>query len=129
MQWLWINPQLNNGVNMSIGQIKQFDKKKMTSGVTCVKPDGTHIVTDIELVEELEYWISPRTGNKYPTKVVVRAPGVDCILTVEAPYKEQEIISKFGGVTKYEAGAIVTGTFEGEEVNGECYIEVVGYWK
>lgn len=129
MQWLWVNPQLSNGINMSIGQIKEFDKKRLTSGATCTQPDGTHIITSIEPIEEVEYWTSPATGNKYPTKIVVRAPGVDSTLTIEVPFKEQEIISKVGGVTKFEGAATVTGTYEGQSVNGDCYLELVGYWK
>jgi predicted secreted hydrolase len=114
---------------MSIGHIKEFDKKRLTTAATCVKPDGTHVVTVIEPVEEIEHWVSPTTGNKYPTKVVLRAPSIDCVLTVEVPYKAQEIVSTVGGVTKYEGAAIVTGTFEGEKVSGECYLELVGYWR
>jgi hypothetical protein len=58
----------------------------------------------------------------------MRAPGVDSTLTVEVPLKEQEIVSKVG-LTKYEGAAIVTGTFEGERVSGDCYLEFVGIWK
>lgn len=129
MQWIWMNPQLNNGVNISLSQIQEFDKKKLSLMASIVKPDGMYISTQIEPIEKLEYWTSPRTGNKYPTKFIVRIPSVDAVLTIEVPYKEQEIVSKMGGLTKYEGAAIVIGTFGGLEVNGECYVELVGYWK
>lgn len=127
MQWIWTNPQLDNGVNMSAGQITLFDSKKILHMLTIVEPDGTHIITSIEPIEKSEYWLSPKTGNKYPTKLALKAPAQGISLEIEIPYKQQEIIRKSGSY--YEGAAKVTGTYKGTVVTGVCYCEYVGNWK
>jgi hypothetical protein len=59
---------------------------------------------------------------------VFRAPQIQTELTIEVPYKDQEIVSKVGGLTKYEGATLVTGTHHGEPVTGHGYLELVGHW-
>jgi len=44
------------------------------------------------------------------------------------PYKAQEIVSSEAALTKYEGAAVVTGTYQGEPVTGQAYLELVGDW-
>jgi hypothetical protein len=92
MNWIWTNPQLDNGVNVAAAQIRDMINNKIYLILTAVHPDGTHVVVPrTEPVETSEYWTSPTTGHRYPTRCVFRAPQIDTELTVEVPYKEQEI--------------------------------------
>ncbi len=44
------------------------------------------------------------------------------------PYKQQEIVSSAAALTKFEGSATVTGTYQGQQVTGYGYLELVGNW-
>jgi len=114
MNWIWTNPQLDNGVNVAAAQIRDMINHKIYVTLTAVHPDGTHIVVPrIAPVETSEYWTSPVTGHRYPTRCVFRAPQIDTELIVEVPYKQQEIVSAVDILTKFEGSATVAGTYKG----------------
>jgi predicted secreted hydrolase len=115
MNWIWTNPQLDNGVNVAAAQIRDMINGKIYIMLTAVHPDG-------------EYWTSPATGHRYPTRCVFRAPQIDTELTVEVPYKQQEIVSSVDILTKFEGTATVTGTYQGQQVTGHAFLELVGNW-
>lgn len=57
---------------------------KIYMALTAVHPDGTHIVVPrTEPVETSEYWTSPVTGHRYPTRCILRAPQIETELTIE----------------------------------------------
>jgi predicted secreted hydrolase len=129
MNWIWTNPQLDNGVNVAAAQIRDMINDKIYIMLTAVHPDGTHVVVPrIEPVEMDEYWTSPATGHRYPTRCVFSAPQIDTELTVEVPYKQQEIVSAVDILTKFEGTATVTGTYQGQQVTGHAFLELVGNW-
>jgi predicted secreted hydrolase len=129
MNWIWTNPQLDNGVNVAAAQIRDMINDKIYIMLTAVHPDGTHVVVPrIEPVEMSEYWTSPATGHRYPTRCVFRAPQIGTELTVEVPYKQQEIVSSVDILTKFEGTATVTGTYQGQQVTGHAFLEFVGNW-
>jgi predicted secreted hydrolase len=129
MNWIWTNPQLDNGVNVAAAQIRDMINNKIYIMLTAVHPDGTHVVVPrIEPVEMSEHWTSPTTGHRYPTRCVFRAPQIDTELIVEVPYKQQEIVSSVDVLTKFEGTATVTGTYQGQQVSGYAFLELVGNW-
>jgi predicted secreted hydrolase len=129
MNWIWTNPQLDNGVNVAAAQIRDMINNKIYLMLTAVHPDGTHVVLPrIEPVEMSEYWTSPKTGHRYPTRCVFRAPQIDTELIVEVPYKQQEIVSSVDILTKFEGTATVTGRYQGQKVTGHAFLELVGNW-
>ncbi len=129
LQWIWINPQLSNGVNMSFGEAVIMSQKLATAFTTITYPDGAHTYTPTEFLERSDFWESKVTGNKYPTNFILRIPRSHTELEINIPYKEQEILSEIGGVTKYEGMASIKGIFEGKEVTGQAYVEMVGNWQ
>jgi predicted secreted hydrolase len=129
MNWIWTNPQLDNGVNVAAAQIRDMINNKIYLVLTAVHLDGTHVVLPrIEPVEMGEYWTSPTTGHRYPTRCVFRAPQIDTELIIEVPYKQQEIVSSVDILTKFEGSATVTGTYQGQQVSGNAFLELVGNW-
>jgi hypothetical protein len=78
----------------------------------------------------LSYWTNPATGRRYPTRCVFHAPQIDTELIIEVPFKfkQQEIASSAGAFTKFEGAATPTGTYEGQQVSGYGYLELVGNW-
>lgn len=130
IRWTWLNPQLSNGCNISLGQIWNFDIGSIEKFAEICLPDGTLISAVIDVVETLEEWTSPNTGNRYPVKMAVKIPSLDCELLLEVSYKEQEILSKIPDLNKYEGQVVITGTMFGKSVTGEGFAEHVGgAWK
>jgi predicted secreted hydrolase len=129
MNWIWANPQLDNGVNVAAAQLRDMTNNKIYLALTAVHPDGTHVVLPrIDPVETSDYWTSPATGHRYPTRCVFRAPQIDTELIVEVPYKQQESVSSVDILTKFEGAATVTGTYQGQRVTGDAFLELVGNW-
>ncbi|MFF3466599.1 lipocalin family protein [Streptomyces sp. NPDC002619] len=129
MNSIWICPQLDNGVNIVIAQLRDLVNQQIFLALTAVHPDGTHVVAPTMLpVEATDPWTSPVTGRSYPTRCVVRAPKIGTELIIEVPYKEQEIVPKEPSLTKFEGAATVTGTYQGQRVAGHAYLELVGDW-
>jgi predicted secreted hydrolase len=129
MNWIWVNPQLDNGVNVAAVQLRDMTNNKIYLALTAVHPDGTHIVLPrIDPVDTSEFWTSPTTGHRYPTRCVFRAPQIDTELIVEVPYKQQESVSSVDILTKFEGSATVTGTYQGQQVTGCAFLELVGNW-
>lgn len=128
IRWAWFNPQLSNGVNITVGEIINLEEDSILKFATVVKPDGTHILAPIEVIDEMEHWVSPSSGHRYPTRCIVRIPALDSELVIEAPYKSQEIPSQIPSLVKYEGATVITGTFEGKLVTGVGFAEYVGGW-
>jgi len=129
MNWIWTNPQLDNGVNLAAAQVRDMIGNKIYPALTAVHPDGTHIVvTPIDPVQAGEYWTSPASGHRYPTRCAFRVPQIGTELTIQVPYKQQEIVSAVDILTKFEGTATVTGTYQGQQVTGYGYLELVGNW-
>jgi predicted secreted hydrolase len=130
MNWIRSNAQLDNGVNIALAQVRDMHDHKIYLALTAVHPDGTHIVVPaIDPVEAGDYWTSPVTGRRYPTRCVFRATQIHTELIVEVPFKEQEIVSSVSAAfTKFQGAATITGTYQGLEVFGRGYLELVGNW-
>jgi len=129
MNWIWSCPQLDNGVNVAVAQVRDMVNHQIFLALTAVHPDGTHVVVPtMEPIEATDYWTSPTTGRRYPTRCVVRAPQIDTELIIEAPYKQQEIVSAEPSLTKFEGAATVKGAYQGKPVTGSAYLEFVGDW-
>jgi predicted secreted hydrolase len=129
MQWAWFCPQLDNGMAFSITQLWEFETNTLELISTATLPDGTHIVSTIDPIEMSDYWTSPATGKRFPTHFVITIPGLDAKLDIDVPFKEQEIVSDLGSIIKFEGMMNVSGTVQGESINGEGYVEMVGRWK
>ena len=54
---------------------------------------------------------------------------MDACLEVTPSPREQEIVSEFEFLHKYEGASSVKGTYKGKETTGYCYVELVGPWK
>ncbi len=66
--------------------------------------------------------------DRYPTRCVFRALQIGTELTVEVPYNQQEIVSAVDVLTKFEGTATVTSTYQGQQVTGHAFLELVGNW-
>ncbi|HTN91427.1 MAG TPA: lipocalin family protein [Sorangium sp.] len=75
-----------------------------------------------------EIWASPTTGQKYPTRWRVTLPELRAKLTVRITGTPGQELARDGN-GRMEAAADFTGTYEGDEVSGKNYVEMIGNWQ
>lgn len=120
---------LNNGDRISLWSAVE-DGGADNSWVTILHPDGRQTVTAIEPLSasESDYWLSPDSGKRYPTRWTVTIPAFDAKLDLTPHPREQELVP-FPAIAYYEAASSVRGTYNGKETTRYCYVELVGDWK
>lgn len=127
-RWTWMDLNLNNGWFVSLWDA--VDRHGRTdSWVTVVDDRGRHTVADLVPLAEnsFDFWQSPRSGRRFPTRWLVKVPTLDLELEVTAKPKGQEIIGALHA--RYEGACHVRGTVGGKPVSGRCYAEMMGDWK
>ncbi|SHJ62417.1 lipocalin family protein [Parasporobacterium paucivorans] len=129
MKWLWMNLQLDNGVNISCGIILLIGPNIISQYAGIQLPDGSTATGRISKLDMYDYWTSEESGNSYPTRYYMEIPCIDTKLEIQANPIAQEIVAQLKESTKYEGAADIKGTCMGKPVTGVNYIELVGYWK
>ncbi|TGE20647.1 hypothetical protein E5K00_21885 [Hymenobacter aquaticus] len=88
---------------------------------------NTHLAaTDFQL-EPLEYWLSPRSKQRYPIKWRLRIPSQGYDLLIEPVIPNQELslrLFKAINLHYWEGMCKVTGTHNGKPVTGNSYVEI-----
>lgn len=130
-KWVWMDLNLSNGDTISLWDMHDLKGGSIETWGTILHADDTQEVVKIEPIgkDEGDYWTSPASKNKYPTSFVVRIPSKDAVLNVTTDVKDQEIVCKMPLFTKYESGSKVEGSYEGENVTGYTYVELLGKWE
>ncbi|MBU3100843.1 MULTISPECIES: lipocalin family protein [Clostridium] len=129
--WSWMDINLDNGDKISLWDTVEDSTGNETAWATILHPDGSQTVTAVEplSIGQSDYWLSQKSGQKYPTHWMVKIPTLDACLEVTPCPKEQEIVSQHEALHKYEGASSVKGTYRGKETTGYCYVELVGSWK
>lgn len=125
--WDWFSVQLENGAALAFAQIRTDDEGTVPGFEgTYAAPDGTHypIGHDDFLVEPIDAWTSPQSGFTYPSGWQVRLPAYDLVLMLDPLVLDQEMDVSF---IYWEGAVTVTGTANGEPVQGVGYVELTGY--
>ena len=72
----------------------------------------------------LDTWRSPRTGGEYPAGWSIVVASEDLTLEIEPYLADQELDLTFD----YWEGAVkIRGTWDGQPVSGNGYVELTGY--
>lgn len=130
-KWVWMDLNLSNGDTISLWDMHDLKGGTIKTWGTILHADDSQEVVEIEAVEkgEGDYWESSKSGNRYPTSFTVRIPAKNAELKVTTKVKNQEIVSRMPLFTKYESGSKISGTYEGKDVGGYTYVELLGKWK
>ena len=130
-KWVWMDLNLDNGDTISLWDIHDLKGGTTKTWGTILHPDDTQEVVEIEPIAkgEGDYWNSPVSKNRYPTSFVVRIPAKNAELKITTAVKDQEIVCKIPLFTKYESGSKISGTYEGKDVGGYTYVELLGKWE
>jgi len=118
--WTWMDLNLSNGDRLSL-----WDTIDITelAWATVLHPDGSQTIVEVTPVAEgaSDVWTSPATGLHYPTHWTITIPSLDASLSVTTVTEEQEFLTP----PRYEGSATVSGVYQGNEVTGYTYVELV----
>jgi predicted secreted hydrolase len=129
-RWTWMAVQLDNGEYLNLWDL--FSTAGEQHWATVLHRDGSESIVSVTPLakDATDFQTSPTTGQRYAGKWTVQIPSLKARLTVTATPTLQEIQAgaPFSpGIN--EAASTVTGTYQGEPVNGKVYVEQFGIWK
>ena len=129
-KWTWMALQLSNGQELNLWDL--FDSSGQGHWATVLNRDGSERVVSVNPLAPAatDFQTSPTTGQRYAGKWIVQIPSLHARLIVTAQPVLQEIQSgaPFSpGIN--EAAASVGGTYLGQPVTGQAYVEQFGIWK
>jgi predicted secreted hydrolase len=126
VRWLLQDMQLDNGYSISnAGIIGKGFKPEIGVSVdayaTLQDADGNLYYVASKVTPVGELWTSPSTGNSYAQQFRVEIPSFDADITVTTRLQDQEFAAN--GAPIYEGTANPEGTFLGDPVSGDAWIE------
>jgi predicted secreted hydrolase len=131
--WDWFSIQLDNEAEVMLYIIRRKDgTADVTSSGSIVTSDGSVVPLRREQmrITPLARWKSKASGATYPMGWRVELPPFGVTLTLQPLLREQELLTKGSTQITYWEGAVdVTGSFDGNAVRGEGYVEMTGYDK
>jgi predicted secreted hydrolase len=129
--WDWFSVQLDNRTELMLYIIRRRDGQiDPSSSGTIVYPDGSSRYLPLASfqVETLGHWHSKKSGVTYPSGWRLRLPDQRLELSLAPTVKDQELTTQKSTLVNYWEGSVrVTGTFRGEKVQGQGYVELTGY--
>ncbi|GGP13481.1 hydrolase [Nonomuraea glycinis] len=128
LRWTWMSLNLPNGDTVAIWDT--LTSTGENSWATVVRRDGSHEVVAVEPVAERadQFWTSPVSGQKYPTRWRINIPALSTHLTVTITGTDDQEFAQ-GENGRLEATAAFTGTYKNTKVSGKNYVEMIGNWK
>jgi predicted secreted hydrolase len=131
--WDWFSIQLDNDAEVMVYIIRKTDgTPDVTSSGSIITSEGRVIPIrhDQLRVTPLAQWRSPKSGATYPMGWRVELPAFRISLQLRPLMREQELVTTGSTQVVYWEGAVsVTGSFQGNSVRGDAYVEMTGYDK
>jgi len=129
--WDWFSARLEDGRDLMLFRVRSREGGGDHVAGTVTSADGLSSralrIRRAEF-EPLERWTSPSTGATYPVAWRVRLPAEGLELRTRTPLVDQEVETEAGvGFAYWEGLAEYTGSWSGERVRGEGYVEMTGY--
>ena len=124
--WDWFGLQLSDGTALMFYALRtRGGERDRHSAGTWIASDGSTRAlhsAEVEIGTE-SHWTSPR-GDRYPSRWHVRVPALALDLDVVPVVANQELDTK----PRYWEGSVhVAGARDGHSVDGQGYVELVGY--
>ncbi len=129
--WDWFSLHLSDGQELMVYFLRRKDgSMEPSSSGTLVKPSGhtLHLkLSDINL-EVLDYWKSPKSGGRYPSRWRMKVPSGGIELELTSLVASQELLTEGStGVIYWEGAVAGKGTSGGRPITCEGYVELTGY--
>jgi predicted secreted hydrolase len=128
--WDWFAVNLDDGVELTLSQVRAADGSYPLVYGTMVDADGAtrHLGPADFTVEVTDTWMSPTTSAVYPAGWTITIPGDGLTIELRPTVAQQELDTRATtGVTYWEGSQVVTARRGGEELRGRAYVELTGY--
>ena len=126
--WDWFSTQLENNTEFMLFQIRHSDGSiDPYSAGTYIDAGGhaTHLKSSDFQLQAIEFWTSPATHARYPTRWRITIPSLNVSLECAAALPNQELGAEDAASPPYWEGAV---TYTGS-ATGAGYLEMTGYAK
>jgi predicted secreted hydrolase len=129
--WDWFSLHLSDGQDLMIYFLRRKDGTvEPSSSGTLVSRTGDSIhlkLSEINVVV-LDFWKSPRSGGRYPSRWKVKVPMARIDLEITPLVPSQELLTEGStGVTYWEGAVAGKGVSVGKPITCEGYVELTGY--
>jgi predicted secreted hydrolase len=129
--WDWFSIQLNDNTELMCYQLRTAagEISPYSSG-TFVSEEGRceRLSNEEFTITPTSTWTSPGSGADYPSGWVLEVPKLELRLNVTPVLKDQELDTRGTTMIVYWEGACeVSGTKANSTVEGNAYVELVGY--
>ncbi|WP_308388809.1 lipocalin-like domain-containing protein [Acidithiobacillus sp. AMEEHan] len=123
--WDWIGINLANGGALMLFQMRKADGHALWLEGTWRHADGRvqYLHGEQITLQPLQFWQSPKTGNRYPIAWKVQIPGLQ--FTLQPLMPNQEFVATRSTGSIYWEGA-VRAVDDGKDI-GSGYLELTGY--
>src|SRR5688572_18113485 len=129
--WDWFAIQLSDGRELMLYQLRQADgTRDPRSSGTLVDRAGqtTHLANADFALTQGRAQFKSNNGAVYPIEWTVTIPSQRIDLKVTTPLSDQELsLERSTGIAYWEGMIDVSGTANGNAVNGYGYLEMTGY--
>ncbi len=125
--WDWFALHLDDGRKLMLFQVRDEVKRNFRHAVLIGRGGMSEQLSPETLeMTPTDFWISPDTGNRYPTRWSIRNTSDDYAmeLSIKPKVKNQELNLSF---QYYEGAVEFEGELEGDRVSGSGYMELTGY--
>jgi len=128
--WDWLSLQLDEPrEEIMVYQLHNKATGESLGGGThnSAQNQNTHLAAADFQLEPLEYWLSPRSHQRYPIRWRLRIPSQGYDLMIEPVIPNQELslrLFKAINLHYWEGMCTVTGTHHGRPVTGHSYVEI-----
>jgi predicted secreted hydrolase len=125
--WDWAAIQLNDGTEVMVYRMRMQDGSMDPHGSTLawISADAQvrHLASADFQWQPGGIWVSPRSGNRYPTRPEIRAEGR--VFRLVPLHEDQELHGGPTGITYWEGACQVLN--EKDEAVGRAFLELAGY--
>ena len=128
--WDWFSLNLGDQAELMLYQIREWNGQigPYSSGTMVSKSRVQPLSRDDFSIEVLRTWKSPRSRATYPAGWQIAIPRQNLILRLTPVLADQELITlKSTRVTYWEGLVTAEGTYRGQPVKGQGYVEMTGY--
>jgi len=123
-KWDWFSVQLDNDTEMVCGLYDDGKVKTYFADISYADNRQEHY-QEVEITPLNERWTSPKSKAVYPLAWKIKIPAKNIDLNLTAKIENQEML--FGSINYWEGPIQVEGNFDGENITGVGFMELVGY--
>ena len=131
--WDWFSLQLGDQTELMMFLLRKSDgTRHIASSGTIVDADGgvQHLRHDQFSIQVDQYWLSPATRARYPSRWKIHIPAIGLKLELESMVGDQEMQTQATtGLSYWEGIVTATGTKQDRPINARGYVEMTGYDK